>query len=88
MTGKKKEDIKVESLEEEVEELKRSVFGLFEKLLPPREVREEVIKNVYTIELSLLKIAKALLDYQVESLERKLEEKPKKKRAQRIEVEG
>ena len=87
MAGKK-EELKVESLEEEVEELKRSVMGLFERLLPPKEVREEVIKNIYTIELSLLKIAKALLDYQVESLERKLEEKPNKRKAKKIEVEG
>ncbi len=87
MAGKK-EELKVESLEEEVEELKRKVFGLLEGLLPPREVREEVVRNIYTIELSLLRIAKALLDYQVENLERKLEEKPKKKKAKKIEVEG
>ncbi len=86
--AKKKEELKVESLEEEVQELKKSLFGIFEHLLPPREVREEVIRNVYNIELSLLKIAKALLDYQVENLERKVEGRSKKKKAQKIEVEG
>ena len=86
--AKKKEELKVESLEEEVQELKRSIFGIFERLLPPKEVREEVVRNVYNIELSLLKIVKTLLDYQVESLERKVEGKPKKKKAQKIKVEG
>ncbi len=84
--AKKKEELKVESMEEEVQELKRDLLGIFENLLPPKEVREEVIRNVYAIELSLLKIFKTLLDYQVESLEKKVEKKGKKK-AQRIKIE-
>ncbi len=87
MAAKKKEELKVETLEEEVQELKRNLLGIFETLLPPREVREEIIKNLYNIELSFLKIFKTLLDYQVETLERKVESKGKKKKAQRIEVE-
>jgi len=88
MARGKKEELKVESLEEQVQELKGSLLGLFERLLPPKEVREEVVRNIYNIEISLLKIAKVLLDYQLESLERKVEGKPKKKKAQKIEVEG
>lgn len=84
---KKREDIRPESLEEEVQELKRSILGVFETLLPPKEVREEVVKNLYNIELSFLKIFKTLLDYQVESLEKKVEGKGKKRKAQKIEVE-
>ncbi|WP_457601011.1 hypothetical protein [Hydrogenivirga sp.] len=84
---KKKEELKVESLEEEVQELKRSLFKVFEGLIPPKEVREEVMKNVYTIELSLLKIFKTLLDYQVESLEKRVEGKGKKRKAQKISIE-
>jgi len=85
--AKKKEEMKPESLEEEVQELKRNILGVFETLLPPKEVREEVIRNIYNIELSFLKIFKTLLDYQVESLEKKVEGKGKKKKAQKIEVE-
>jgi len=86
--AEKKEELKTESLEEEVEELRRSVLCIFESLLPPKEVREEVVRNIYNIELSVLKIFKAILDYQVESLQRRMEERPKKRKSQRIEVEG
>ncbi|HIC97074.1 MAG TPA: hypothetical protein EYP11_01575 [Aquificaceae bacterium] len=82
------EKIRGPSMEEEVQELRRSVLGALERLLPPKEVREEVLRNVYTIELSFLKIIKTLLDHQVEVLEKKVERKPGKKKAQKIEIEG
>ncbi len=82
------EEVKSPSLEEEVQELRRSLFNLVEVVLPPREVREEVVRNLYNIELSFLKIFKTLLDYQVEILEKKVEGKGKRKKAQKIEVEG
>ncbi|NPA40730.1 MAG: hypothetical protein GXO18_00440 [Aquificae bacterium] len=85
--AKKKEELKVESLEEEVQELKRDLLGVFESFIPPKEVREEIIKNIYTIELSFLKIFKALLDYQVESLEKKVSKNGSKKKAKKIEIE-
>ncbi len=87
MSGRKKEELKPESLEEEVRELRKSLLNLFEVLLPPKEIRDEVLKNIYTIELSFLRIFKTLLDYQVESLERKVEKRERKRKAQRIEVE-
>ncbi len=87
MGGRKKEELKPESLEEEVRELRKSLLNLFEVLLPPKEIRDEVLKNIYTIELSFLRIFKTLLDYQVESLERKVEKRERKRKAQRIEVE-
>ncbi len=80
MMGKKKEEV----LEEEIREIGRSFSKLLEVFLPPKEVREEVMRNIYTIELSLLRIFKTLIDYQVEKLEEKAE--PKKK-AKKIEVE-
>lgn len=86
--AEKKEELRTESFEEEVEELRRSVLRIFESLLPPKEVREEVVRNIYNIELSVLKIFKTILDYQVESLQRRMEERPKKRKSQRIEVEG
>ncbi len=85
MGAGKKEELKAESLEEEVRELRKSVFNLIEVLLPPRDVREEVKKNLYLMELSFLRIFKTLLDYQVETLEKKVQ--GKKKKAQKIEVE-
>ncbi len=78
----------MESLEEEVQELKRNILGVFETLLPPKEVREEIVRNVYNIELSLLRIFKTLLDYKVESLEKKVEGKREKKKSKKIEIEG
>ncbi|MDQ7037682.1 MAG: hypothetical protein Q9N26_00575 [Aquificota bacterium] len=77
----------VESIEEEIRELRRSLLGVLEAFLPPKEVREEVVKNVYTIELSLLRILKTLIDYKVESLQSRIEKKQGKKKAKRIEVE-
>ncbi len=85
--GKKKgEELKTESLEQEVERLRKSVLGIFELLIPPKEVREEIIRNVYAMELSFLKIIKTLLDYQVEVLEKKTQLKERKK-PQKIEIE-
>ena len=86
---KKKEELKVESLEEEVSEMKREIYKLFELFLPPKEVRKEVIKNLYTIELSFLKIFKTLLDYKTQEIEKKLEEEGevKKEKVKKIQVE-
>jgi hypothetical protein len=87
--AKEKEELKVESLEEEVEQMKKEVGKLFELFLPPKEVRREIIKNIYTIEFSVLNIFKTLLDYKVKELERRLEEKGegKKEKVKKIQVE-
>jgi len=89
--AKEKEELKVESLEEEVEQMKKEVGKLFDLFLPPKEVRREIMKNIYTIELSILNIFKTLLDYKVKELERRLEERGegegKKERVKKIQVE-
>jgi len=89
--AKDKEELKVESLEEEVEQMKKEVGKLFEFFLPPKEVRREIMKNIYTIELSVLNIFRTLLDYKVKDLERRLEERGKgegkKERVKKIQVE-
>ncbi len=87
--AEEKEELKVESLEEEVEQMKKEVGKLFDLFLPPKEVRREIIKNIYTIELSILNIFRTLLDYKVKELERRLEEKGegKKERVKKIQVE-
>ncbi|SNZ11103.1 hypothetical protein [Hydrogenobacter hydrogenophilus] len=83
-----KEELKPESMQEEVEELRKSMFKLFELLLPPKEVRREVMKNLYMAELSMLRILKTILDYKVSQLERKAQEKEEKKeRAKKVPVE-
>jgi hypothetical protein len=89
--AKEKEELNVESLEEEVEQMKKEVGKLLEFFLPPKEVRREIMKNIYTIELSILNIFKTLLDYKVKELERRLEERgegeSKKERVKKIQVE-
>jgi hypothetical protein len=87
--AKEKEELKVESLEEEVEQMKKEVGKLFDLFLPPKEVRREIMKNIYTIELSVLNIFKSLLDYKVKELERRLEERGegKKEKVKKIQVE-
>ena len=85
--GKKREDTSPETLEEEVQEIRRAVFKILEGLLPPKEVREEVIRNVYNIEISFLRIFKTLLDYKLETLQQKMEGNKGKKKAKKIEVE-
>jgi hypothetical protein len=84
---RKKEERETETLEEEIRELRRSVLNVLEAFLPPREVREEVVRNVYNIELSLLRILKTLIDYKVEEIQGRLERKEGGKKAKRIEVE-
>ncbi|WP_029551489.1 hypothetical protein [Thermocrinis jamiesonii] len=86
---KEREELKVESLEQEVKEMREEVRKIFELLLPPKEVRREIMKNLYTIELSVLKIFKTLLDYKTQELEKKIEgkEEVKKEKVKRIQVE-
>lgn len=82
-----REELKEESLEKQVEELRKDLFKLFEVLLPPKEVRREVMKNLYTIELSFWKIIKTIVDYEVQRLESRVEGREKKEKVKRIEVE-
>ncbi|WP_448584236.1 hypothetical protein [Thermocrinis sp.] len=86
---KKKEELKVESLEQEVKEIREEISKIFELILPPKEVRREIVKNLYTIELSFLKIFKTLLDYKTQELERRIEGKgeAKKEKVKKIQVE-
>ncbi|MEN3028086.1 MAG: hypothetical protein ABDH29_02450 [Aquificaceae bacterium] len=83
----RKEKREQESLEEQVEELRRETFKLLELFLPPREVRKEVLKNLYTIELSFWKIVKTLVDYEVGKLERRLKGGKAREKVEKIEVE-
>ncbi len=83
----KKEELREEYLEEQVEELRRDLFKLFEVLLPPKEVRREVMKNLYTMELSFWKIIKTIVDYEVQRLESRVEGREKKEKVKIIEVE-
>jgi hypothetical protein len=87
--AEEKEELKVESLEEEVEQMKKEFGRLFDLFLPPKEVRREIMKNIYTIELSILNIFRTLLDYKVKELEKRLEEREegKKERVKKIQVE-
>ncbi|MCS6957157.1 MAG: hypothetical protein RMK75_01685 [Aquificaceae bacterium] len=83
----KEEKVEQESLEGQVEELRKETLKFFELLLPPKEVRREVLKNIYTMELSFWRIIKTLVDYEVSKLERKVEKGKGSERVKRIEVE-
>ncbi|MFZ8861183.1 MAG: hypothetical protein ACO2PP_11890 [Thermocrinis sp.] len=87
--AEEKEELKVESLEKEVEQMKKEAGKFFDLFLPPKEVRREIMKNIYTIELSILNIFRTLLDYKVKELERRLKEREegKKERVKKIQVE-
>ncbi|NPB07049.1 MAG: hypothetical protein GXO03_05555 [Aquificae bacterium] len=75
------------SLEQEVEELKRQIFRLLEPCIPPKEVREEILKNLYAIPLSLLKIIKTIVDYEVKLLEERMQSAERKPKTKKIKVE-
>ncbi|MCS7262502.1 MAG: hypothetical protein N3C13_03550 [Aquificaceae bacterium] len=81
------QELRQESLEEQVEELKRDASKFVDFCLPPKEVRQEILKNLRTIELSFLRIVKALVDYEVSKLEQKLEKKQATEKVKKIEVE-
>jgi hypothetical protein len=67
--GEKKE-LKPETLEEQVKELRQKILPLLELCIPSEEVRKEIKKNLITAQISLLKVFKTLLDYQIKVLER------------------
>ncbi|WP_461830198.1 hypothetical protein [Aquifex sp.] len=83
----REEALGVPSMEKELEELRREFFKFLEFCIPPKEVREEVMKNLYTIPLSVLKIMKALLDYEIKLLEERIKETEKKPKSKRIALE-
>ena len=83
----REEVLNVPSMEKELEELRREFFRVFEFCIPPKEVREEIMKNLYTIPLSVLKIMKTLLDYEIKLLEERIKETERKPKSKRIAVE-
>ncbi len=86
--GEAKQELKPESLEEQVQNIRKSLFSILDMLLPPRDVRDEVKKNIYMAEISLLKAVKTLIDYKISELEKRAEgRKERKERVKKIEVE-
>jgi len=90
--AEKKEELKPQTLEDEVEELKHKFASIVNLCLPPKEVLDEVKKDLITAQISILKIFKTLLDYQIETLQKLAEGKPsqpqkKEKKIQKIKVE-
>jgi len=88
---RKKESLKPQTLEEEVEELKKKFGSLIHICLPPKDVLEEIKKDLITAQVSILKIFKTLLDYQIETLQNLVEQdtqtKEEKKKIQKIKVD-
>ncbi|NPA32862.1 MAG: hypothetical protein GXO04_04475 [Aquificae bacterium] len=75
------------TLEKEIEELKGELFALLRFCIPPAEVRQEVMRNLYTIPLSLLKICRTLIDYEIKLLEERIQETQKTQKSRRIKIE-
>jgi len=88
MKEEKKEELKAESMQEEIEEMRQKIYKMWEVLLPPKEVRREFMRNLYMAELSILKAIRTLLDYKISTLEKRAEGKEEKKtKSKKIEVE-
>ncbi|WP_461831949.1 hypothetical protein [Aquifex sp.] len=82
------EELKTPTMEKELEEMRKELFRIAEFCIPPKEVREEIARNLYTIPLSVLKIFKTILDYEIKVLEERIKETEKKHtKSKRIKVE-
>jgi hypothetical protein len=84
-----KEKLEVESFEDEVQMAREQAFKmLFSAFLPPKEIREEVMRQMRISELAFWKALKAVVDYKVQKLEKKTEPKQEtKKKAKKIDIE-
>ena len=90
--GEKKEELKPQTLEQEVQELREKFGNLLQLCIPPKEVVEEIKRDFLTAQVSILKIFKTLLDYQIETLEKlsqgeKQKKETHKKGVKKIKVE-
>ena len=83
----KQETLKASSLEKELQEIKREFYRILEFFIPPKEVVEEVRRNLYTIPLSVLRIMRTLIDYEIKLLEERIKETESKPKSKRITVE-
>jgi len=79
----------VESFEDEAQIAREQALKmLFSAFLPPKEIREEVIRQMRISEMAFWKALKAVVDYQVQKLEKKTEPKQEtKKKAKKIDIE-
>ncbi len=86
-----KENLRTESFEDRREEsIKQIRKMLFEAFLPPKELRDEVMKELLIAEESFWKAIKAIVDYKINKIESKVKEKEPKvkdKKAKKIEIE-
>ncbi|MGC8588150.1 MAG: hypothetical protein ACP5LI_03910 [Hydrogenobaculum sp.] len=84
-----KEKLEVESFEDEAQMAREQALKmLFSAFLPPKEIREEVIRQMRISEMAFWKALKAVVDYKVQKLEKKTEPKQEtKKKAKKIDIE-
>ncbi len=85
----KKEKLEVESFEDEAQIAREEAIKvLFSAFLPPKEVREEVLRQMKISEMAFWKALKTIIDYKVQKLEKQTEPKQETKRkAKKIEIE-
>lgn len=84
-----KEKLEVESFEDSTDRAREEALkAIFSMLLPPKEIREEVIRQMRISEMAFWKALKAIVDYKVNKLEKKTAPKQETKRkATKIEIE-
>ncbi len=84
-----KEDLKVESFEDSADTAREeAIKALFGMVLPPKEIREEVVRQMRISEMAFWKALKAVVDYKVNKLEKKTAPKQETKRkATKIDIE-
>ena len=80
MDGKGERDKK--DIYNELRQIMKHVENIFDILLPPKDVREEVIRNLKEAERSLWKAIKVYVDYKTEG-----ERENSSGKAQKIKVE-
>ncbi|GAB6078247.1 hypothetical protein [Hydrogenobaculum acidophilum] len=84
-----KEKLEVESFEDEAQRAREEALKmLFSAFLPPKEIREEVIRQMRISEMAFWKALKAVVDYKVQKLEKQTEPKQDiKRKAKKIDIE-
>jgi hypothetical protein len=86
-----KEKLEVESFEDQAEMAREQALKmLFNAFLPPKEIREEVIRQMRISEMAFWKALKSVVDYKVQKLEKKTEPKQEvegKRKARKINIE-
>lgn len=84
-----KEELRTESFEDSADQAREEVIkAIFGMMLPPKEIRQEVLRQIRISEMAFWKALKAVVDYKVNKLEKKTTPKQEtKQKATKINIE-